>query len=407
MKIDSKIKKGALWNAVGSGIFATTNLVFLTIVKRISGLDAAGAFSLAFATAQILYIVGIYGMNAYQMTDYKGEYKFEYYVSAKIFSTILMMLGCCIYMAAKREPQENVLTFLLTIYFAVCSFAEVFQSQLFVKQRLDLSGQSLFFRTLFSLVGFGSCMIVTKNVYVSIVLAILINLFATYFFSVRFLLKYEKFMVSKDYCRIKELIKVNTPLFLCSFFFTFLNNMGKYSIDYYWDNHVQGIYSIIFIPVMAMILLCDFIYKPVLPNILSAIEKRNKRLVHAVIWKGFGIIIIFIFFGIGGMHLLGIRVMEWIFSIDLSSYHSDLYLMIIGAATVAIVNFYYYIMIALRKEAAVFKGCMIGVLIGCIMAVLLVRQYPIKGGLLSFIIGYGIIALYYICVMTDYIKKWE
>ncbi len=73
----SESRKGVIWNTLGSGMFAANSVLLLLIVSRVFGVAAAGDFGIAFTTAQILYIIGLFGINHFQMTDYAGQYSFE------------------------------------------------------------------------------------------------------------------------------------------------------------------------------------------------------------------------------------------------------------------------------------------------------------------------------------------
>ena len=73
------MKKSLIWNTLGSGMFAANSVLLLLIVSRVFGVAAAGDFGIAFTTAQILYIVGLFGINHFQMTDYAEQYSFASY----------------------------------------------------------------------------------------------------------------------------------------------------------------------------------------------------------------------------------------------------------------------------------------------------------------------------------------
>ena len=53
------MKKNFIWNIIGSGVNAFTSLFFMIIVTRINGINDAGIFTFAYATASFLNIIGI------------------------------------------------------------------------------------------------------------------------------------------------------------------------------------------------------------------------------------------------------------------------------------------------------------------------------------------------------------
>lgn len=70
MKKRASNVKDTVWNTLGSTMYGANSFIMLALVSRIGTVEQAGYFSIAFTTAQILYIVGLFGVNTYQMTDY-------------------------------------------------------------------------------------------------------------------------------------------------------------------------------------------------------------------------------------------------------------------------------------------------------------------------------------------------
>lgn len=407
-KNKGQVLSGAVWNALGSGAFAATNFVFLTVVTRVLGVEAAGKFSLAFATAQILYTVGLFGMNSYQMTDYKREYRFSEYFFAKIITTGCMFLGYIFYALSNIEDnQKMMITFLLTIYMALFSYAEVYQAQLFLHGSLDISGKSLFFRSVLSMGIFTTVLIILKNIYLALLIAISVNAILIRCLAENPLKQYEKVNTKVEKKRVFFLLRTCFVLFIVNFLFTFLNNISKYMIDIFWDDEIQGVYSIIFMPIMAIVLLCGFIYKPLLPKIVLYIKQQEKTGIHKLM-RGMEIIIIAVMtVGILVMKPFGIPLMNLVFGIELISYLGALELMVVGAAVVAIANFYYYIAVTLRLEKDILIGAIFGTISAIISSYFWVMKEPIIGGYLAFIVGYGIIDVYLLIKIKIYIGKWR
>ena len=87
-------KKGVFWNTKGSAAYGANSFIMLALVSRVGTVEQSGYFGIAFTTAQILYIVGLFGVNIFQMTDYQHQYRFSDYAKVKIFSCLLMLGGC-------------------------------------------------------------------------------------------------------------------------------------------------------------------------------------------------------------------------------------------------------------------------------------------------------------------------
>ena len=69
MEKSLNFRKNFIWNILGTSFNAFNSLFFMIAVTRINGLEDAGVFTLAFSTACILYMIGIYAGRIYQVTD--------------------------------------------------------------------------------------------------------------------------------------------------------------------------------------------------------------------------------------------------------------------------------------------------------------------------------------------------
>ena len=80
------------WNSLGSGIFAAVSFLLLIGVTRGYGVEKAGSFGVAIATAQLMYRIGIFAMRQYQITDLNHEFPFAAYFSAKVATSLISLV---------------------------------------------------------------------------------------------------------------------------------------------------------------------------------------------------------------------------------------------------------------------------------------------------------------------------
>ena len=69
MEKDIQFKKNFIWNIIGTGFNAFNSLFFMIAITRINGVDNAGIYTIAYSTACILYMIGIYAGRIYQVTE--------------------------------------------------------------------------------------------------------------------------------------------------------------------------------------------------------------------------------------------------------------------------------------------------------------------------------------------------
>ncbi len=270
-------KKGVIWNTLGSGVFAANSVLLLLIVSRVFGVAAAGDFGIVFTTAQILYIIGLFGINHFQMTDYAEQYSFASYRAAKWITTAAMICGCLVLLFFGGNTRKQAwLLLLLTMYMAVHSFAELYQSRFFQKNRLDLCGKSLFYRTFFSLCCFAVLSATIHNLYIASAVRVLTNLVTMYIWSfcpskaMGAENRMGKKKDSSSYC-FKRRYRWQSAFFLMNV----MANLSKYVVNYYESNTVQGYFNILFLPTQVINLLSGFVFKPLLSQYGAAVGERD------------------------------------------------------------------------------------------------------------------------------------
>ena len=89
---DKGFRKNFIWNIIGTTFNAFNSLFFMIIITRVNGLENAGIFTLAFSTACILYIIGIYAGRIYQVTEASKEITDKDYIANRIISCIIMIV---------------------------------------------------------------------------------------------------------------------------------------------------------------------------------------------------------------------------------------------------------------------------------------------------------------------------
>ena len=90
MEKDIQFKKNFIWNIIGTGFNAFNSLFFMITVTRINGVDNAGIFTIAYSTACIIYIIGVYAGRIYQVTEPDKSITDKEYIVNRIITSVLM-----------------------------------------------------------------------------------------------------------------------------------------------------------------------------------------------------------------------------------------------------------------------------------------------------------------------------
>jgi len=381
-------KKGFIWNTLGSGIFAVNGFLMLMLVSRIKGTAVAGEFGIGWTTAHILFIVGLFGMNSFQMTDYDEEYRFADYFWVKVFSTGLMVVGCAASIwLLDFSGNKSLFTVLLTGYMVLNSFAELYQSMYFQKNRIDLSGKSLFYRTFFSMLSFILILYVTQNVLLGLIAMLLINLGLTWWW----ILPSKQFNLGGIEWRKKQvcqLARTCTPLFLSAFLSILSLNAPKYILEHFSDDVTQGYFNMIFMPASVINLLSGFVFKPLLNDYGEAFRNRDASRFYKIFRKNIAFLLGVEILCCAGAWVLGTPVMGLLYKADLSAYRVPLLLIVIGGGFMATINLLYYLLVLLRRQKLILINYAAVSVISFAIGIPLVQSYGIFGASLSFLISY-------------------
>ena len=409
--MQSERKKGIFWNSLGSTIYGVNSFLMLTVVGRICSVEETGGFGIAFTTAQLMYIVGLLGVNHYQQTDYMEKYKFFSYLSVKFFSTLLMFVGVAFIINIFQFSSSKVAyTIVLTILMALNSIGEMIQSLFFQKNRLDLSGKCLFDRTFWSLLIFIIASILFKNIIVSLWLQIFTNFLITLVYAY----KYIPVFVGTVDINVKCLIKSGTsllieciPLFISTFLMNTIINTSKYGIELFMDDVAQGYYNLIFMPAQVINLLSLFVFKPLLNDYANEIYVNNYLKVKKMLFKQMYFIVLFTFICMVGAYIIGTQVLGFIFNKNLTEQRISLVLIVLAGGIFALCQLLYYILVILRRQKSIMRIYILGAFVAIFTTYIGVRRWGTKGAAFSFVVTEFLIFIIYMLVLHKLYNQRE
>lgn len=369
---------------------AGASMLLLIITTRVCGVYEAGIFSVAWVTAQMLMVVGNYGMRAYQATDLNSEFYFKDYFSSRIFTCIIMIIMSILFcMVKKYDYTKSMIIILTCIYRMVDALADVFEGAMQQKDRMDLAGKSLFYRTLFSTSAFVFILVYTKSILYSISIAILIALIALEIFCIIPSRKIIDFKLNLVTLNVKQLLIICFPLFCSCFIMSYLVNAPKYAIDSYLSEEYQTYYNIISLPAQVIYLLSNFILKPVLIKLANYWnEYMKEEFKKYVIMQSILISTLTLFVVIAG-YMIGTPVLSFIYRVDITPYRRALTIILLAGGLNALSNLLYYVLTVMRLQTSVFKIYIVALVLSQIVSSLFVRE----GGIVGAAIGYLVVML--------------
>lgn len=388
----SSVTKNFIWNLLGSLIYALSTILLTIITTRIVGEYHGGDFAIALGTAQIMAAIGYYEVRTIQVTDLHQEYQFPDYVYHRFFSTAMMMVVSIGFVWIKAYSfAKGMLVLLLCGWKMLDTFADVFEGLFQQKERLDISGCSMFTRTLLSTLSYMICLFFTGDMYISVVIAIVVSIICIILFNLMIYPEFDHARWKFSKARFINLCKACFPLFAGVFMFSYISNASRYAIDAKLGANEVTYFTAVFLPVSTINLVSGFIFKPFLTTFAAKWETDSPRQFAVMMAKFVLMIAVITLVTIIGGYLLGIPVLSFLYGLNLSPYRWDLVLLLLGGGFSAFATIEYYCLAVMRVQNYVFVGYFTAFILSLVIPNRFVTMMGLHGAALCYLLLMGCI----------------
>ncbi len=402
-----QIQKDYLWNTLGSIAFAFSFPIMTIIVTHLQGEEIAGMFSVAFITAQMFMIVGNYAVKVYQVSDTENKYSFFDY-QVQRFLTCIMMISLNLFYNFVKGYRDKLLliSFLICLYKAVDALADVYEGELQKSGLLYIAGKSLFWRTVISVIAFSVSLVLSNNLIMSIVVALItscIFLIILAILPIKRSLKYENHKWNSQ--KVISIFIQCFPLFLSVFLVNYINNSPKYAMEGVLEYKYQTYFNALYFPAQTINTLTSFIFKPMLTVMAEYWNGEEKDKLKKFVNRIVKLIVCFQILGMIGIYLLGIPILEFVFGVNLVEYRYHAVWMIAAGGIIAIVNFLYNVLVVMRKQKRFVLVYIITFVFALLIPRFLVERWYMWGSCLSYFILVSILLIGMELILNNTWKK--
>jgi O-antigen/teichoic acid export membrane protein len=362
-----------------------SSVLLLMVVTRLLGTYMAGVFSLAYAVGQQFQTLGQFETRPYQATDVEKRFSFGTYLGSRIITCSAMILGLAGYAIYSNGLTSDALLLLLVGLLKLFdAFEDVFQGMFQQRGRLDIAGRAFFLRSLMTTVSFCATTFLTRSLLAACIvslLASLVTMVATNFPPAR---RYEKISADFSFRPILRLLAACAPLFLSSFLLNDLVNVPRYGIEGVLTKGDQTVYAIIYMPALVINMLVGFLFKPLLTTMAQRWSAGEHRAFAGIIVKGALAIIAATALVCVVAWPLGIPVLSWLYGVDLSAYHTELMVLLVGGAFNALSVILYYSLVTMRLQRLVVVGYAVTAVVSHLVSSTLIAAGGIMGAVLLY-----------------------
>lgn len=379
-----------LWNAVGGMLNAGQSVFLLIVITRVSGLTAAGIFSIAFATGNLFLYLGNYGVRNYQVSDLSERYSFADYLRHRLLTVALMLVFSAGYVAwsawrGEYSVYKTACVYAMCLLKAVDGLEEVFEGRYQQRGRLDRSGKLVVARLLVSIGGMLAVLAVTGDLLTATLFAVGLAAAASAVMIACFRKTAAYVRTPFSAGKLLGLMKECLPVCAVNFLSFYLINEPKYAIDAVMDEAAQACYNFIAMPVFVIQLLNMFLYQPMLISMTRDWETGNRRGFCSSIWKIVGALGLISVPILAAAWLLGIPVLSWLYSTDLTAYRAELMLILVGGIFLALSGFGIAVLTIIRAQRNILWIYLAGAALSLFLTPRMVRQQGILGAVIAFV----------------------
>ena len=380
-----------LWNAVGGALNAGQSVFLLIVITRVCGLEAAGIFSIAFATGNLFLYLGNYGVRNYQVSDLSEKYSFHDYLRHRLCTVLLMLAAAAVYTAWSAK-NGNYSHYKTACVLAMCAckavdcLEEVFEGRYQQKGRLDRSGKLVTFRLLVSIGGMIAVLLVTRDLLTAVWWGVFLAAAASALIIWRYRETAAFERTAFSFSGIAGLMRECFPVCAANFLSFYLINEPKYAIDAAMDETAQACYNFIAMPVFVIQLLNMFLYQPMLIRMTASWENGRRKEFLGYFGRICGALALISAPILLAAWILGIPVLSWLYATDLSALRTELLLIMTGGIFLAFNGFYCAVLTIMRKQRVIPLTYLAGAVLSLVSTPVMVRESGIVGAVLSFVL---------------------
>lgn len=394
-------KQNFIWNMIGSIIYACSSMILIYLTILVIGAKDGGLFAIGLTLAQMYIYIVYYETRNYQVTDTKNEFAFKDYHTVKVINCVIMILISIVYVILKKYSMYKAFIILLIcIYRMLDGYADVYESQLHKCGRLDIAGKSMAFRTIFSVAIYFILLILTHDLCVSLIGAIIIGIIGIYIFNIYIFDDFGKIEIHWNKEKILGIWKVCFPLFIGMFLWTYLLSASRIAVDDVLSSEFQSYYQVLFMPVSVINLFAGFLIRPSLVLLANYNSVENRKDFWKKIYKIIFLLIVFTIICMMLAYIIGIPILSFLVNCNLSEYRYLFTFLIFSGGFNAIAYTLYHVLTIYRCKYSIMFGYIVASLVAMFISKPLVKGYALNGAAFSYFLCILILMfLFIICIL--------
>lgn len=404
-------KKDALLNTIGNFAYLGALWLMSVLTVRLSGFEDAGYFSLAMTTANIYISLASYTVRLYYAADLNYKFSDNQYILMRVFTTGSSFMLCivCSLIAGYRG---KAIAAIILFYIYKCGemLSDILFGMLQRKGRLYLSGYTMTFKSVVSLLAFCAILYFSKNIILALAVMAVIAIVVFAFIDYPIAKKYadEKIALRKsDMKSAFELCKICFSLFIVGLCFNVIPSLPRLVFEKMYSTEEFGYYSSISTITVLISTAVNCVLIPLVPKFTTYYQERRKKQMALLTFGCMGII-----FAIGVVCFVGsIFLGEWLLTLlfgeEIAPYVYIFKWVIVATILQSVIICFNDFFVAVERQNILMYGSVFGLVLCVASSIPLCKYHYMYGVTDSLIISQGIEILFFIFFIVKTIKNMD
>lgn len=392
-----ELKKNVFWNTFGTVVYLAAQwLTTILIVRLTNNYEEAGVYSLAMSISNVFYMIAIYNVRNFQVSDINEEYKNQDYVFHRLSVMAIALVACIIFVAITYSDLYTMgVLILYMVYRLGESYVDVLHGIDQRLDRMDIVGKSYMIRGIIMLVTFCVSEILFGNILLTILIMAICSFVAIYFYDVRQTNKIALILFVIDFSKIKNIYIICFPLLVYGIALNMQASVPRIITEKLLGKELLGYYASVATPAVIVQSFASVIFAPFITTFTRYYqEKKAKEFINLalkmlIFCVGLG------FVAYWGSFFLGDFVLDKILyrGNGIGPYCYLLDTTMICTSLVAIIWFIAILLTINRGNLILSISTIIGVISESILGYYLIDKYKLDGINWSLIISYVIVII--------------
>lgn len=381
-----KVKNNIIYNTIGTFFYFFCQWAITVLVVKLGGYSNGGILSITISITNIFYMISMYGVRSFQVSDIKNRYKDGDYLLLRIITSIISSIFFGIVLFYLEYDRAIQLCMIIYMFFKLGESVTDLNFGFFQRYNFYREiGISYILKGILTLIVFCLTLYFSKN----LVLTLFLETLALWFFIIVYDLKKlkNKLNLKTRTYKVIFLLKICFSLMLYTLILPYLNFITRYQVEKFFGTEELGYYSAITMVIVVISTLFGSIFIIIIPKISYLYKEKNIKEIIKIILKINLAIFVFSIISIIGAILLGNAVFSILFTNSIQKYMYLLIPTIITSSILGILNYLSTILISFHDLKFVLVANLIPAIFCTFLLKISIMQYGMLGSLYSLIIS--------------------